>query len=139
MWRRLKRWSAAGMPTCRRSRNSSCPAARRRWRPSIWRGRYAAVPNGSCCRWMMSGRPWAGSISTGSRTCSLLPRESLPGAATAIGSLTGVVVEDGRQPALDFGNVHALAGGIVDHLIALDLGDTEIIGVGMADIDARDR
>ncbi len=49
----------------------------------------------------------------------------------------GVVVEDRREPALGLRHVHALAPRVILDLIALDLGDAEIRGLGMREVEAR--
>src|SRR6185503_19984357 len=49
------------------------------------------------------------------------------------------VVKDWQQPALRLGDAPALAPGIVLNLVALDLADAEIAGIGMAEIEAADR
>ncbi|MPL88384.1 hypothetical protein SDC9_34404 [bioreactor metagenome] len=49
------------------------------------------------------------------------------------------VVQHRGKPALGFGERHALAPGVILGLIALDPGDAEVIGIGMGDIEPRDR
>ena len=56
-----------------------------------------------------------------------------------VGYRRGDIVQDRTEPALDVSDFHALARGIVHHLVALDLGDAEIVALGMAEIDPRDR
>jgi hypothetical protein len=46
------------------------------------------------------------------------------------------VVQDGPKPALHLGDVHILTRGVVFDLVAFDLGDAEIMRVGVSDIDA---
>jgi hypothetical protein len=46
------------------------------------------------------------------------------------------IIEDRPKPAFDFRHRHILARGVIHHLIALHLGDAEIIGIGMGDIEA---
>jgi hypothetical protein len=48
----------------------------------------------------------------------------------------GHVVQDRPEPALDFGDFHPLARRIVLDLVALDLGDAEIMRLGVGDINA---
>src|SRR6478609_8070928 len=53
--------------------------------------------------------------------------------------LGGDVVEHWRQPALGLSDAHALARGIILDLVALDLADTEIEALGVAEIKPGDR
>src|ERR1700730_9228918 len=46
--------------------------------------------------------------------------------------LRGDIVQDRRQPALDFCNAHAFPRGVILDLVALDLADAEIEAFGMA-------
>src|SRR5579863_1254585 len=49
------------------------------------------------------------------------------------------IIEDRPEPALDLADFHALAPRVIFDLVALDLGDAEIMRVGMGDIEAGDR
>ncbi len=49
------------------------------------------------------------------------------------------VVQHRPEPPLHFTDVHALARRIVLDLVALDLGDAEVMRVGMSDVDAAHR
>lgn len=66
-------------------------------------------------------------------------RGSEQGATQCSGMRLRHIVQNRPQPTLDFANIHALALGIVFHLVTLDLGNAEIIAVRVADIDARNR
>ena len=50
----------------------------------------------------------------------------------------GHIVQDRAKPALHFSDVHALARRIIFDLVALDLGDPEIMRIGMSDINPGD-
>src|SRR3712207_4588076 len=48
-----------------------------------------------------------------------------------------IVIEDGAEPALDLRDAHALALGVVLHLIALDLRNAEVVRIRMRQVEAR--
>src|SRR3954471_15210168 len=50
-----------------------------------------------------------------------------------------VVVQDRPEPALDLADIHSLAGGVILDLIALNLGDAEIMRLRVGDVDPRHR
>ena len=49
-----------------------------------------------------------------------------------------IIIQDRREPALDLRDAHAFAPGIILDLIALDLGDAEIMRLGMREIEPAD-
>ena len=51
----------------------------------------------------------------------------------------GIVGEVGRQPALDLGERHPLAGGVALDLVAGDQVDGEVAGLGMGEVEPADR
>ena len=70
------------------------------------------------------------------RPCTARRRSGRPGPPLMSlrrdgGGFVGAVVEDRRQPALGLFQLHALAGGVIRHLVTLDLGDAEVVGVNV--------
>src|SRR4051812_5481947 len=49
------------------------------------------------------------------------------------------VVQVGRQPALDGGNIHRLAAGVILDLVALDFSHAEVLGLWVPEVVSADR
>src|SRR5690606_30250983 len=95
-----------------------------------WRPAHASRPPSShrLPRWWRPATAW-------SSTSAWRPPETESGGDV----LDRHIIEDRSEPALDLADRHALAACIVLHLVALDLGDAEIITFRRSDVEAGDR
>src|SRR5436305_10674496 len=66
------------------------------------------------------------------------PAVAPPASRRGSGDLLGLVAEIGGEPALDFGERHVLAAGVVGDLLAGDAIDGEVAGLWVREVKAAD-
>src|SRR3546814_20851465 len=96
------------------------PAAAGRHRPRAWRPEYRRT---ACARWPARRRGWRRGWSGSWVSASSQGLFGGLGIGRGLGRIIGEV---GRQPALHPGQIHVLAAGLVDLLVALDEAAAEV-------------